>query len=117
VVLLAVPLRVQARILEPEVGREIDDVLDLAPQLRHQLLRFTVGRPRNTTSSPSAAAASVGSKRRSPYAGRKAGVQVGDALSRLGVGRGQLEGQLGVASDDPQQFCTRVAGCSDDSDP
>ena len=114
---LAVPLRVQAGVFQPEVGGEIDDVFDLAPQLWHQLLRLAVGQPEEHDVETFRAAGVGGLEAPLPVGRREARVQVGDALPGLGIGGRQFEGQLGMPSDDPQQFCTRVAGCSDDPDP
>ena len=114
---LAVPLRVQAGVFQPEVGGEIDDVFDLAPELRHQLLRFAV-RQAEEHDVEALGGARVGRVEAPlPVGRREARVQVRDALTGLRIGRRQFEGQLGVPSDDPQQFRTRVTGCSDDPYP
>ena len=52
---LAVPLRVERRVLQPEVGGQVDEVADLAEQLGHDRLAGAVGQAEEHEVEPGAA--------------------------------------------------------------
>ena len=106
--LLAVPRRVQARVPQPEVGRQVDDDPDPVPQPGHDALRLAVGQ----RAEHEVQAVEV--------------VRVGRPVAQPGVGGGQrrrvlphhLTGvgvrgdrrhlDLGVAGEEPQELHARV---------
>ena len=70
---LVVPLRVQVGVLQPEVGRQVDDGADLLAQLRHDALRCPMGQREEHEVEAIQASGSYGVKTRFGYAAAKLG--------------------------------------------
>ena len=114
-VLLAVPLRVQGGVVQPEVGGQVDDVPDLAHQLGHDGLAGAVGQAEEHEVESGHLGAVVGGEDEVGVGGGQARVQVGGPGAGLGVAGGQHDLELGVAGGQPQQLRSGVPGRADDA--
>ena len=114
--LLAVPPRVQRGVAQAEVGRQIDDLVRSALEIRSQLLGHAVGQGQEHEVEPVSEAGVVGLEPRTGIRSSEARIQVGDLAARLRLphGLGQLE--LGVLEAQAKQLSPGVARGPDDAD-
>ena len=113
---LAVPLRVEVGVLEPEVGGQVDDVADLAQQIGHDRLAGAVGQPEEHEVEAGDGGRVVGVKREVGVGGGQARVEVGDGGAGLGVAGGQPHLELGVGRGEPEQLGAGEPRRPDDAD-
>ena len=112
----AVELRVRGCIGEPEGGREIHDAADRSHERGRQLHRRVVreAEEHQIESAHRVDVELAEHEVRIPELER--GVQLGGSAARHRVAGGDPELEVGVLRDQPEQFGTGEAGCSDDSD-
>ncbi len=103
-VLLAVPLRVEGRVLQTEVGGQVDDVPDLADQLGDDRLAGAVGQAQEDEIQPSEGLGLVGREDQVGVGGGQARVQLGGPDASLGVTGGQAHVEVRVLGAQPQQL-------------
>ena len=101
---LAVPLGVQARVLEPEVGRQVDEMADLAQQLRHDRLAGAVGQAEEHQVETVDGGGGVGRERQLGVGRPEARVQVRDRTAGLGVTGGDPDREVGVVRAQSQEL-------------
>ncbi len=107
---------IQVGIVQAEVGGQVDDPLHLAPKLGHDALRGAVGQAEEAQVEALGRAGLVGGEDQVGIVGGQARVQVGHPGAGLGVARGQLDLQVGMAGAEPQQLGAGEARRPDDTD-
>ena len=115
-VLLAVPVRVQAGIVQPEVGSQVDDVAHIAAQVADHALRGAVGQGAEGQVATGGRSRLVGHERSVAVGGRQARVQVGHGLPGHRLTRSHDRLQVGMGRADSQQLCAGEPRRPDDGD-
>ena len=111
-----VPLRIQGRILEPEIGRQIDDGAHPLAQIRDQLLGRSVGKGEEHDVQPVGARRIGRLEEQLRVSGGQAGIEVTDPAPGLGVRGRETDVEVRVPRGQPQQFGAGVARRAEDTD-
>ena len=116
VVLLAVPGGVQRRVLEAEVGGQVDQPLHPAPELGDEALGRPVGQAQEDQVEAGRRLDVDRLEAKPGVGGGQAGIQLGDRGTGLGVARGQHDLEIGVLGAEAEQFGPGEPGGADDAD-
>ena len=116
-VLRAVPLRVERGVLEPEVGRRVDDPLHPAPQLGHDRLAEPVRQAEEHQVEPGALVGAGRGERADRGRPRPGpGYRSATAVPGLAVAAGEADLELGMGREETQQLRPGEAGRTEDAD-
>ncbi len=112
----AVPRRVQRCVLQTERSRQVDQAADLAMELRRQRHRCLMWQPEEHHIEPLGLRWVELVEHEVGIAGSETGVQGAGQRAGLAVASGVHDLELWMLGAQPQQLCSGVPRCADDSD-